>query len=150
MKLLDLPTEFVERTVRLAIPFRVDTIIHYRERQNTLLSLCLVNSYLRQIAQPVLQEVTWALPGARVRQWDPLTKRPSKGNRDLAVFRAPPISSWSDVAPFLLQCAALRSLRFDYLDVDIAALECFSSTFRFSTSLILRLTLFHRPALFAP
>jgi hypothetical protein len=53
--LLRLPTELIERTIRLSLPAE-STSTTYADRQTTLRNLCLVNSRLRDIAQPVLRE----------------------------------------------------------------------------------------------
>jgi hypothetical protein len=53
--LLSLPTELIQRIVRLATPDEI-TSSTYQHRQDTLRSLCLVNQLLRELAQPVLEE----------------------------------------------------------------------------------------------
>jgi hypothetical protein len=65
--LLKLPTELIERVVRLSIPIET-TSTTYADRQTLLRNLCLVNSPLRDIAQPVLREAvltcsytTWSI-----------------------------------------------------------------------------------------
>jgi hypothetical protein len=53
--LLKLPVELIERVVRFTTPDEI-TSKTYQQRQDALLSLCLVNSLLLDIARPVLEE----------------------------------------------------------------------------------------------
>ncbi|BGP15301.1 hypothetical protein JCM10213_002984 [Rhodosporidiobolus nylandii] len=77
--LLSLPSELVERVVRLPEPDEI-TLRTYGERQDTLRALCLVSKALRAVVQPILEEVLFAKSNtdAWTRVKEPLAANPSR------------------------------------------------------------------------
>jgi hypothetical protein len=129
MNLLDLPPEPVQQIIRSMYAGDISSRSEYRGRQATLSSLCLVNSSMRLIAQPVLEEALWLAAEDEVKREKVMEKLERRGAvRSLRSFafreECSPPSFWTTFAPSLPAMKALRALRLVQIDtVNFEALE---------------------------
>lgn len=136
--LLKLPVELIERVVRFTTPDEI-TSKTYQQRQDALLSLCLVNSLLLDIARPVLEE-NWLVKD-EIWWWNRLRdhsqSRAPQRLRFLWILASKETLQWIEVEwalelrPNLLE--AVRDLRLcevQCLDIEfLAAMPRTSSSF---------------------
>jgi hypothetical protein len=130
--LLKLPVELIQRIVRLATPEEI-TSSTYQPRQDTLRNLCLVNSLLLAVVQPVLEEALWVGDDS------------GRAGRTVQVLQAQPtrvrflwwqqsVSSWTDLSVYFPLLLSIREIRLGRLSsVDTMVLASMSSAFPLSS-----------------
>ncbi|GAA6031148.1 hypothetical protein JCM8097_004027 [Rhodosporidiobolus ruineniae] len=124
--LLSLPIELVERVIRLALPEHSMPRANSR-RQDTLRSLCLVSSTLRQIVQPILDELVCI---DRSDVWERFKRRPvSKAQTVRSLLVSKVNLDWSSLCLEVRKCSALQRLYVTDMNgsVNLANLEGLSS-----------------------
>ncbi|GAA5920134.1 hypothetical protein JCM6882_007031 [Rhodosporidiobolus microsporus] len=118
--LLTLPTELVEHIVRLTVPPEYSSET-YLERQNTLRDLCFVCRDVRDVAQPVLQEVVRVSKEVTVQRVKALFQSVA------AKRRVRVLGLWKvtvDLEDFAKDLVALRDVRlWGLCDFDLSWLE---------------------------
>jgi hypothetical protein len=143
--LLSLPNELIERTIRLSLPDEI-TSSNYVERQTILRNLCIVSSHLRDIAQPILEEVVFT---STTKGWGAAFRKINAVGFASRVRRFWPNEDsfdedeilWSLLAPILPKFTAMQVLALnDVFEVDLKRLEGLSSAHSFHSFLPLWLT----------
>jgi hypothetical protein len=133
--LLSLPNELIERTIRLSLPDEI-TSSNYVERQ----------SHLRDIAQPILEEVVFT---STTKGWGAAFRKINAVGFASRVRRFWPNEDsfdedeilWSLLAPILPKFTAMQVLALnDVFEVDLKRLEGLSSAHSFHSFLPLWLT----------
>jgi len=116
MSFSSLPTELVRQIIESSVPSTFHSTT-YRDRQATLLSLCLVSRRFFSIAQPTLFEIVWINSFDKLD--DILDKVESKGWLD--VIRDMKIADPGDVRPRTAQMERLAraGLRLQNLRIDV-------------------------------
>ncbi|GAA5865469.1 hypothetical protein JCM8547_001255 [Rhodosporidiobolus lusitaniae] len=122
--LLSLPTELVQHTVRLSLPEDI-TGNTYAERQATLSALCLVSKNLRNVVQPMLDEVRWfgvarAIKGQSKEEKTAIER--VAGRLKTLGWEATSTTR-PEVLPFLPLLTALRWLCLSSVELDLGALS---------------------------
>ncbi|GAA5822030.1 hypothetical protein JCM11251_004834 [Rhodosporidiobolus azoricus] len=113
--LLFLPAELIEEVVRHAIPSKYCSSA-YDERQDILRTICLISRRLKEVAQPILQEVMQVSHRETVEDVKVLFEHdlPRRRTRILS------LSTEVDLQSFAAGCAALRDLHiYDFIDLDL-------------------------------
>ncbi|GAA5822106.1 hypothetical protein JCM11251_004859 [Rhodosporidiobolus azoricus] len=118
--LLSLPNELVDRIIRHAIPaeYSSDT---YGERQATLCDLCVVNRKMRNLAQPILEEVVKVSIGESLVP----VKQPLKSALARKHLRVLALASGAvDIQDYAADLASLRDVRLCNMELtDVTWLE---------------------------